>query len=206
MNNYARENLHLEGVLQRYQVTPPVHPDDYFWRGEASIAFSHEFLEWQKSGVPAVFISSVVVTDLPSTPTHYSIKVESNQVISEAYKTLYKNKQLFFSTAFADGQFPLVQSYNAFPSPVSLSAPQNEFKFTVDVIPYYESDGQRDGNNLVLRRCNTSFSASEAIRAVNITESDNSTSAAATISPSFEVAISFMRRSSDVTSYGVQRK
>lgn len=133
--HYARENLTVSGELYWHQSR--FHPDDYFWRGSSSTQLSHEFINWQRYGSPAILVSSIAVTDLPRHEATYCIRAESHGIVSFADKSFCRNKQLYYATARVSADLPFLHSSNSFLLPVTLSSPQSEFSVVVDVIPYY---------------------------------------------------------------------
>lgn len=176
---FAREHVHLQGFLQKHAVAAPVHPDDYFWRGEASIAFSPEFVDWQKKGSPAIIVNSIAIYDLPKVDGFYCIRADSHNIISEAHKVELRNKHLYFSTGrLLSINFPTVQTSNNFSLPVTLSSPLLDLRLTITVYPYYLENPVAQRYNLHTAR--TEFSPTLSI------DSE--------IRPNFDCLVSFMRR------------
>ena len=190
--NFVRENFLLTGHCLRYKVPKATNFEDYFWRGSSGIIFADEFVQWQREGASAVSVNSVTAYDVP-VGGFYSVRVDSPCVISEARKSSNRNKQLYFATAQLDPKYPVLQTTNNFILPISLSSAQSGFFIVVDIVPYYKPPSlETQGVPTRLNAYVTSPEKDEKHATASFSPSDP-----VDVLPTFEVCLSFMRRTDD---------
>jgi hypothetical protein len=132
-----------------------------------------------------VIVTSISVYDLPRAG-FYIVKAESGCAISEVYKTFgTAAKSLYYGAASSHlsgppgRPYPTLQTSNTFKFPVSISTVQNSFRIQVTVTPYYEAP--------TAEAC--ALPTQQRLSVLNCA------SPTATVLPSFEASVSFMRMS-----------
>jgi hypothetical protein len=100
--------------------------------GSAEIQFNADFFNWQRSGAPAVQISSIFFDTLP--PGHYTVEAHSPNNTSDALSRQYAFKTMFYGLADSDPHRPVTRSVNNFVSPVALSGPNSRFTLALTVV------------------------------------------------------------------------